>query len=122
MLIQFHLCFYCDWQAAIARAKSNIYNEENAQYCEVAYWDQYNVHGLCEIKKEFYKSFEQATSKKASEWNIEGDRTDIQIMKLWLIPNLCDWRSYELGLMGNEVTSDHGKVLDKRRMLHIQAP
>jgi len=37
--------------------------------------------------------------------------TDTQIMALWLIPDLCDWRSHERGLMGNEVTSDHGKVL-----------
>jgi membrane protein YdbS with pleckstrin-like domain len=37
--------------------------------------------------------------------------TDTQIMTLWLIPNLYDWRSHEWGLMGNEVTSDHGEVL-----------
>jgi len=66
---------------------------------------------MCEVKKEFYKSLDQDTSKKACEWNIEGEKTDTQIMTLWLILNLCDWRSHERGLMGNEVTSDHSEVL-----------
>jgi len=61
--------------------------------------------------REFYRSFDQGTSKKAGEWNIEGDMADTQIMTLWLKPNLCDWRSHEWGLMGNEVTGDHGEVL-----------
>jgi hypothetical protein len=59
----------------------------------------------------FADPFDLATSKKAGEWNIEGDRTDIQIMTLWLIPNLFDWRSHEWGLMRNEITSDHCEVL-----------
>jgi hypothetical protein len=64
---------------------------------------------MCEVKTEFYKFFDQGTSKKAGEWNIEGDT---RIMTLWLIPNLYEyWRSHEWGLMGNEVTSDHGDVL-----------
>jgi len=67
ILIQFHLCFDCDWQAAIARAMSKIYNEKSAQYCEAAYWDRYKFHGMCEVKKEFYKFFDQATSEKAGE-------------------------------------------------------
>jgi hypothetical protein len=111
ILIQFKLFFFffCDWQAVIAQTKSKIYNEKSAQYCEAAYWDRYNFHGMCEVKKEFYKFLDQGTSKKAGEWNIEGDT---RIMTLWLIPNLYEyWRSHEWGLMGNEVTSDHGDVL-----------
>jgi len=82
ILIQFYLCFDCDWQAVIARAMSKIYNEKNAQYYKAANWDRYNFHRLCEFKKEFYKSFDQATSKKAGEWNIEGDR--IHTQPLWM--------------------------------------
>jgi hypothetical protein len=44
---------------------SKIYNEKSAQYCEAAYWDRYKFHGMCEVKKEFYKFFDQATSEKA---------------------------------------------------------
>jgi hypothetical protein len=105
----FFFFFFCDWQAVIAQTKSKNYNEKSAQYCEAAYWDRYNFHGMCEVKKEFYKFLDQGTSKKAGEWNIEGDT---RIMTLWLIPNLYEyWRSHEWGLMGNEVTSDHGDVL-----------
>jgi len=46
---------------------SKIYNEKSAQYCETAYWDRYKFHGMCEVKKEFCKFFDQATSEKAGE-------------------------------------------------------
>jgi hypothetical protein len=85
--------------------------EKIAQYCEAAYWDQCNVYGLCEARKEFCRSFDQATSKRVGARNMEGDMTDTQIMILWLISNLYDWRSHEWDLMENEVTSDHGEVL-----------
>jgi hypothetical protein len=75
---------------------------------QLNYWDQCNFNGLCNVIKELGRSFDQATSKKVGDQNIEGDMTDTQIMALWLILDLCDWRPHEWGLMGNEVISDHG--------------
>jgi hypothetical protein len=94
ILIQFHLCFDCDWQAAIARARSKIYNEKSAQYCEAAYWDRYNVHGLCEVKKEFANPLTKPLARRLVS---KASRGIGLIPKLWH----CDW--YPTSVIGDHM-------------------
>jgi hypothetical protein len=84
ILILFHLCFRCDWQAVIAQIGSKIYNGKSAQYCEA-------VIETSIISLDFVRSkmnFTNPSTKPLARRLVnETSRRIGLISKLWH----CDW-------------------------------